>query len=73
MEGWWTRSQRLRTLAALPVSVELRDPLTTPVYQRIAAEAAAMQDRGARVAEIARYFGVDHHTADKALAWFRGR
>ena len=43
---FWTRSQRLRTLAALPVEVELRDPPRTPVYQRIAAEAAGMQERG---------------------------
>ena len=41
--------------------------------QRIAAEAAGMQDRGVRVAAIARHFGVDYHTADKAIGWFRGR
>ena len=45
----------------MPLEVELRDPPTTPVYQRIAAEAAAMQDEGVRVAAIARHFGVDHH------------
>jgi len=44
----------------------------TPVYQRIAAEAAEMQARGARVAVIARHFGVDHHTAAKAVRWFHG-
>ena len=32
-----------------------------------------MQDRGVRVAAIARHFGVDYHTADKAIGWFRGR
>ena len=70
--GWWTRSQRLRTLAAVRLDVELRDPLVTPVYQRIAAEAAAMQDEGVRVAATARHFGVDYHSADKAIRWFRG-
>ncbi len=69
----WTRSERLRTLAALPLDVELRDVPTTPVYQRIAAEAAAMRDGGVRVAAIARHFGVDHHMVDKALGWFRHR
>ena len=42
-------------MAAVRLAVELRDPQTTPVYQRIAAEAAAMQDRGVTVATIARY------------------
>ena len=68
-----TRSQRLRTLAALPLRVELRDPPTTPVYQCIAAEAAVMRDRGVTVAAIARHFGVDDHTAAKAIRWFRQR
>ena len=52
---------------------ELRDLPETPVYQRIAAEAAGMQDRGVTVAAIARHFGVDDHTAGKAIRWFRGR
>ena len=61
---------RLRTLAALPVEVELRQPPTTPVYQRSAAEAAGLRGRGLRVAAIARQLGVDHHTVDKAIGWF---
>ena len=68
-----TRSQRLRTSAALPLEVELRDPPTAPVYQRIAAEAAAMQGRGLRVAAIARHFGIDDHAAAKGIWWFRER
>ena len=43
------------------------------MYQRIAIEAAAMQARGVRVSAIPRRFGVDHHTPDKALCWFRSR
>ena len=66
-----TRSQRLRTLAALPVEVELRDPPPTPVYQGIAAQATAMRGRGVSVTAIARHFGVDCHTAAKALRWFK--
>ena len=68
-----TRTQSLRTLAALSVEVELRDPPTTPVYQRIAAAAVGMRDRGVTVAAIARHFGVDDHTAGKAIRWFRQR
>ena len=58
-------------MAALPFEVELRDVSTTPVYQQIAAQAAGMQNRGVTVAAIARHFGVDDHTADKAIRWFR--
>ena len=61
----------MRTLAAVPVELELREPPTTPVYERIAAEAAGMQDRGVTVAAIARHFGVDDHTAAKAIRSFR--
>ena len=71
-EGWWTRSQRLRTLAALAVEVELRDPPTTPVYQRIAAQAAEMRAGGAAFHAIAEHFGVDDHTAADAVRWFHG-
>ena len=67
----WTRSQGLRTLAALPLAVEVRDHPTTPVYQRIALEATRMQQRGVTVAAIGRHFGVDAHTAAKAIRWFR--
>lgn len=51
--------------------VELRDSPATLVYQRIAAAAAGMPARGVRVAAITRQFGVDHHTADEAIRWFR--
>ena len=70
---WLTCSQRLRTLAALAVEVELRDPPTTPVYQRIAAEATEMRAAGGTVKAIRLHFGVDHHTVEKAIRWFRQR
>ena len=60
-------------LAALPVEFELRGPPATPVYWRIAAAAAGMQDLGVRVAVIAWYFAFDHHTVEKAIRWFRER
>ena len=69
---WWTRQQRLRTLAALPVQVELRVEPVVPVYQRIAAEAAGMRARGLSVAAVARHFGVDDHTVVKAVRWLHG-
>ena len=70
---WWTRSERLRTLARVLADVDICDPLTIPIYQLIAAEVAAMHDRRVRVSAIARRLAVDHHTVDKALRWFRSR
>ena len=60
-------------MAELRFEAEFRAVQPVPVYQRIAAEAVGMQDQGVTVAGIARHFGVDHHTADKALRWFRQR
>ena len=68
-----TRSQRLRTLAQIAVEVELRGPVKTPIFRVIPQEAAEMRERGLRVSAIARRFGVDHHTVDKALCCLRYR
>ena len=67
--GWWTRSQWTRTAAALPLVVELRNAVVTPIYQAMAPQALELRDRGVSVARIALLFGVDHHTAKKALRW----
>ena len=44
-----------------------------PIYKVIGRVSAAMFERGARVSGIAKHFGVDDHTAAKALRWFRSR
>ena len=69
----WTRAQRLRTVAQVQIESDLTQPVETPVYQSISTRAAAMCDRGVRVSAIAKHFGVDHHTVDKALRWSRSR
>ena len=71
--GWWTRSERFRTLGRLLADVGFSDPFVVPIYQLIAGVSAAMFDRGARVTSIARRFRVDDHTAAKALRWHRSR
>ncbi len=71
--GWWTRTERFRTLARLCADVGVSDPFVIPIYQVIAAVSGAMHDRGVGVSRIAKHFGVDHHTAAKALRWFRSR
>ena len=70
---WWTRSQWTRTAAALPLAVELRSAVVTPIYQAMAPQALELRQRGVSVAGIARLFGVDHHTATKALRWVAER
>ena len=71
--NWWTRSQRLRTVAQVLIEAEFTQPVETPLYQSIATRVAAMRDRGDSVSAIAKDFAVDHHTVDKALRWFRSR
>ncbi len=71
--AWWTRSQWTRTAAALPLVVELRNAVVTPIYQAMAAQALELRERGVSVAGIARLFGVDHHTVTKALRWLADR
>ena len=68
---WWTRSERFRTLARLLGDVAISDLFVIPIYQVIAGVSAAMHARGVRVGTIAKRFGVDHHTAKKAVGWFR--
>ena len=57
----------------MPDRVDICDIFKSLIYQVIAPEAIAMQGRGVLVSAIAKHFGVDHHTADKALGWFRSR
>ena len=71
--GWWTQSQRCRTLARLSLDVEQRDPIITPVSQVIASEAAELRVRGETFSAIARHFGVTPKTVKKALRWFGPR
>ena len=72
MVGWWTRQENIRTLARVPFEADLVWSTPVPVYQRIAAEAAGMRAGGAGFQAIAEHFGVDDHTAAKAVRWFHG-
>ena len=71
--GWWTQSQRCRTLARLSLDVEQRDPIITPVSQVIASEVAELRARGETFSAIAGHFGVTPKTVKKALRWFGPR
>ena len=69
---WWTRQENIRTLARLPFQADLVWSIAAPAYQRIAAEAAEMRARGVSMRVVAEHFGVNDHTAGKAVRWFHG-
>jgi len=66
---WWTRTQRIRTAAAVQLEVPILDSRPPPAYQRIAAKAVRLQELGITQAEIGRRLGVDRWTAGKAIRW----
>ena len=57
----------------VPCDCEVRDPLPTPFYEVIAAEAAQFRARGETFSAIALHFGVAPKTVKKALRWFGRR
>lgn len=71
--GWWTRNERTRTLAALPLEEVLRETDPAPAYQRLAGVAAALRVKGWSDHAIAVKFGVTDKTIAKAIRWLRGR
>ena len=72
MRSWTrTRTERFGTLAHVRRHFEVRDPVTTPPYQVIAAEAAEFRARGETFSAICSRFGVDPKTVRKALRWLR--
>jgi len=70
--SWWTRTQRIRTVAAVPIEVAVLDGQAPPLYQRVAAKASHLHELGMTQAEIGRRLGVDRWTVGKALRWMRG-
>ena len=63
----------LPAAAAVALTVELRNPVRTPIYQSMAPRALELHDRGVSLGAIARLFGVAHHTVTKALRWLGER
>lgn len=68
-EGWWTRSQSIRTAAQLPFEVALVDVVAPPTYQLIAARAKQLSRLGLTNVQVARALGVTDKTAAKSIAW----
>ena len=68
-ERWWTRSQRIRTLAEIPFEAAILDTAPAPVYQQIAAKALQLQQLGMSILAIAKRLGVTDKTVTKAVEW----
>lgn len=68
-EQWWTRTQRIRTEAELPLLAILADAVAAPLYQRIAAKTLCLHQLGLGSTTIARRLSTTHKTVIKALAW----
>lgn len=67
----WTRTQRIRTAAALPFRVALLDTANRPAHQEIAAKALHLRELGLSDRVIATRLGVSDKTVAKAIRWLR--
>jgi len=68
---WWTRTQRIRTFAEIPIEAAILDTAPAPVYQQIAPKALQLQQLGMSNSAIARRLGVTDRRAAGAIAWLR--
>jgi hypothetical protein len=63
----WTRTQRIRTAAAIPVETVIVDRAEVPAYVRIADNAKPLRELGMSDKAIARAIGVSDKTVAKAI------
>jgi hypothetical protein len=63
------RTQRIRTLAAVPLGVPRFETASRPPYQKIATKARHLKRLGLNCAAIARRIEVTEKTVAKAIAW----
>jgi hypothetical protein len=68
-EGWWTRSQSIRTEGKIPFEAALVGTRELPTYQRIAEKAFHLNQLGMNPNRIAVHLGVDRTTVTRALRW----
>jgi len=63
----WTRTQRIRTAAAIPLQTVIVDDAHLPVYVRIAEKAKQLRQLGMSDRAIGRALGVSDKTVAKGL------
>ena len=68
---WWTRAQRIRTFAEVPIEATILDTDAPPIYQQIAPKAFQLQQVGMSDSAIAKRLGITDRTVAKAIDWFR--
>jgi hypothetical protein len=68
---WWTRTQRIRTVALIPLEAALLDTGAAPIYQQIAAKALNLQQLGLTCSAIAGRLNVTDKMVAKPIAWLR--
>ena len=65
---WWTRSQRIRTLAEVPLTMPLVETTAAPIYIQIAGRARHLRGLGMPQEAIGRELGVSARTVPVTLA-----
>lgn len=68
----WALSQRIRTVADLPLLLDIIADRPPAPYQQIAERAAHLRDLGMSNRAIARSLRVSHWLVARAIAWFEG-
>ena len=68
-EKWWTWTVRIRTVAKVPIQVNLLDSIREPIYQRIAKKSLQFHELGFSFCKIAKLLNVDEKTVAKAVNW----
>ena len=69
--GWWTRTQRIRTVAEVPLEVALLETDGRPEYQWVAGKALHLRELGLSLSAIARKLDVDDRTVAKSIQWLK--
>ena len=66
---WWTWTVRIRTVAKVPIQVNLLDSFREPIYQKIAKKSLQFHELGFSYCKIAKLLDVDEKTVAKAINW----
>ena len=66
---WWTWTVRIRTVAKVPIQVNLLDSFREPIYQKIAKKSLQFHELGFSYCKIAKLLNVDEKTVAKAVNW----
>ena len=66
---WRPPAELIRTLGSVPLSIDIIDPETIPMYQKIASEVLFLKNLGYSQRKIARTIGVHAKGVSKAIKY----